>query len=157
MTDPLEKLVREFNRLDKETNDLYHEVALGMGLSDSAFCILYILNDRGDGCLQRDICAEAFVSKQTVNSSIRRLEGEGYLCLRRGKGRDKHIFLTEKGRQFVAGRVVPVMEAEKAAFSALGPEERRELLRLSALYVEHLKRALRGHLQDEIFPGGTRA
>ena len=35
--------LREFNRLEKELNDLYHDVALKMGISDSAFSIFYIL------------------------------------------------------------------------------------------------------------------
>ena len=61
--------LREFNRLEKELNDLYHDVALKMGISDSAFSIFYILYTLGDGCLQKDICYEIFANKQTVNSS----------------------------------------------------------------------------------------
>ena len=88
MTEKTNELLRNFNRIDKEFNDIYHEVALKMGISDSAFSIFYILHDLGDGCLQKDICYEAFANKQTVNSSIRKLEREGYLYLKqtiRGK------------------------------------------------------------------------
>lgn len=84
--------LREFNRLEKELNDLYHDVALKMGISDSAFSIFYILYTLGDGCLQKDICYEIFANKQTVNSSIRKLEKDGYIYLKQGRGRDKHIF-----------------------------------------------------------------
>ena len=56
MTEKTNELLRNFNRIDKEFNDIYHEVALKMGISDSAFSIFYILNDLGDGCLQKDIC-----------------------------------------------------------------------------------------------------
>lgn len=56
--------LREFNRLEKELNDLYHDVALKMGISDSAFSIFYILYTLGDGCLQKDICYEIFANKQ---------------------------------------------------------------------------------------------
>ena len=69
--------VQQFNRLYKELDDLYHEIALAMGLSDSAFAVLYMVGTLGDGCLQRDICREAYVSKQTVNSSMRNLERQG--------------------------------------------------------------------------------
>ena len=48
--------IREFNRLYKELDDLYHNLALRQGLSDSASIILYALYLLGDGCLQRDIC-----------------------------------------------------------------------------------------------------
>ena len=72
-----------------------------MGISDSAFSIFYTIYDLGDGCLQKDICYEFFANKQTVNSSIRKLVQEGYIYLKQGVGRDKHIFLTEAGKQFV--------------------------------------------------------
>lgn len=113
-----------------------------MGISDSAFSIFYILHDLGDGCLQKDICYEAFANKQTVNSSIRKLEREGYLYLKQGRGRDKHIFLTETGRQFVERYIVPVVQKENAAFTALQPEEQEELLRLTKIYIESLKEKL---------------
>lgn len=132
-------LLRAFNKLDKEMNDLYHETALKMGLSDSAFSIFYVLYDLGDGHLQRDICSEAFANKQTVNSSIRKLEKEGYLYLKQGRGRDKHIFLTEKGKHFMERHIIPVVEKENAAFMALQPQEQEEMLRLSQLFLRHLK------------------
>lgn len=73
MTDKVNERIREFKKIDKELNDLYHGLALKIGISDSAFTILYVICELGDGCLQRDICYEAFASKQTVNSSIRKL------------------------------------------------------------------------------------
>ena len=75
---------REFNRMYKEVDELYHEVALKSGLSDTSFLVLFSIVELGDGCLQKDICYEAFANKQTVNSSIRKLEREGYLYLKHG-------------------------------------------------------------------------
>lgn len=143
MSEKVKELLKEFNRIDKELDDVYHEAAWKMGISDSAFSIFYILYDLGDGCLQRDICREVFANKQTVNSSIRKLEREGYLYLKQGRGRDKHIFLTERGRQFVERYIIPVVCKENEAFTALKPEEQRELLRLTNIYVENLKAKLR--------------
>ena len=40
MTEKTNELLRNFNRIDKEFNDIYHEVALIMGISDSAFSIV---------------------------------------------------------------------------------------------------------------------
>ena len=135
--------LREFNRLEKELNDLYHDVALKMGISDSAFSIFYILYTLGDGCLQKDIWYEIFANKQTVNSSIRKLEKDGYIYLKQGRGRDKHIFLTESGRQFTEKHIIPVVQKENAAFTSLRLEEQKELLRLSKIYIENLKTKLR--------------
>lgn len=113
-----------------------------MGISDSAFSIFYTIYDLGGGCLQKDICYEFFANKQTVNSSIRKLVQEGYIYLKQGVGRDKHIFLTEAGKQFVEKYIVPVVQKENAAFTALKEEEQKELLRLANIYMESLREEL---------------
>ena len=142
MQEKASEIQRDFNKFDKELDELYHETALKMGISDSAFCIFYILYNLGDGCLQKDICHEAFANKQTVNSSIRKLVQEGYIYLKQGRGRDKHIFLTESGKQFVEKYIVPVVQKENAAFTALKEEEQKELLRLANIYMESLREEL---------------
>ena len=131
--------VQQFNRLYKEMNDIYHEIALAAGVSDSAFEVLYVVCILGDGCLQKDICREAYVSKQTVSSSVRNLEKNGFLYLEKS-GRDKHICLTEKGRQFVEQKIRPVADMENEAFLEMGPEERAELIRLSQKYVDIIEK-----------------
>ena len=100
--------LREFNCLYKEVDEIYHEIALKMGISDSGFIILYALAELGDGCLQKDIAKIYYISKQTVNSSISNLKKNGYVCLRPGKGRDMHICLTPRdcsgnrsGKQYI--------------------------------------------------------
>lgn len=130
----LKHIAREFNRIDKELDDLYHEIALKIGISDSALVILYFLEDLGDGCTQRDICDRAFISKQTTHSSIRRLEEEGYLYLKQGKGKDKHIYLTEKGKKFTEKYVSPVMKMEEDSFGDMDRNERAQYLALAEKY-----------------------
>ena len=139
MTEETIYLLKEFNRLEKELDDLYHGVAVKANISDSAFTILYSICELGDGCLQRDICRETFANKQTVNSSIRKLTQDGYLYLEQGRGRDKHIFLTESGRTFVEEHISPIIQKEEAAFADLEAKEQAELLKLSKKYVNSLK------------------
>lgn len=127
--------VQQFNRLYKELDDIYHEIALAIGISDSALAVLYVVCTLGDGCLQKDICREAYVSKQTISSSVRNLERNGFLYLEKS-GRDKHICLTEKGRQFVERKIRPVVDMENGAFLEMEPEERAEFIRLSQKYVD---------------------
>lgn len=129
------QLLREYNRLFKEMDDLYHELARRAGLSDSAFDILYTLCMTGDGCLQKDICNFSFISKQTINSSIRKLEREGLIRLAAGKGRDTHIFLTDKGKLVVQEKIIPVAQMEQCAFSQIPSTQQQELLRLTQEYV----------------------
>lgn len=127
--------VQQFNRLYKELDDIYHEIALAIGVSDSALAVLYVVCTLGDGCLQKDICREAYVSKQTISSSVRNLEKNGFLYLEKS-GRDKHICLMEKGRQFVEQKIRPVVDMENGAFLEMEPEERAEFIRLSQKYVD---------------------
>ncbi len=64
------RALKEFDSLYKMIDDVYHEIALSMDLTDSAFLILYCLLELGDGCSQKDICKLYSISKQTVNSSV---------------------------------------------------------------------------------------
>lgn len=93
--------LRKYNQIYTEINDIYHEAAGRMHLSDSAFDILYGIYDMGDNCQQRDICNASYMPKQTVHSSISKLEKEGYLTLVSGKGRNKYIRLTDFGKELI--------------------------------------------------------
>ncbi len=130
--------LQEYNRIYKEVNDIYREVAAKFGLSNSAFEILYTICEVGDGCLQRDVCNTALIPKQTVNSSIRKLEQEGYLTFSNGKGRGKHIHLTESGHTLLKETIFPIVEAENEAFNELSPKECETLLKLHGKYIAAL-------------------
>ncbi len=77
----ISKYLKEYNHIYKEANDIYHEIARKLQLSDSALDIFYTIFEMGDNCLQRDICKASCMPKQTVNSSIRKLQTDGYLTL----------------------------------------------------------------------------
>ena len=134
----------EYNRIYKETAQLYHGLALRMGLADSELVILYTLALSGDGCLQRDIVGNACLSKQTVNSATRRMVRQGLLTLTPGKGREMQMHLTEAGRQLAARTVLPLARAERAAIDALTEEELQTYLALSRKLLEQLRRTTAG-------------
>lgn len=139
MDAPIGSELREFNCLYKEIEDLYHEVALKSGLSDSSHLILYTIVELGDGCLQIDIAKRYSISKQTISSSIRTLERKGYIYLKHGKKRDMHLHLTPEGEIFARKHILPLMEVENSVFSIMSPEDSREFLRLSHKYHEIFK------------------
>lgn len=132
-----------FNRIFREFDEVYHMIALKCNLSDSAFYILYSICELGNGCLQKDICAMTFLSKQTIHSSIRNLEQAGYLKLEAGRGRDKHIFLTKTGETMVEQKIFPVLIAENQVFSEMTKEEGDALLSLSEKYLSILRKNLK--------------
>lgn len=132
--------MREFNRIFKECNHIYHDIALKLNLSDSGFDILYAICEFGDGCLQKDICEVTRLSKQTIHSSVRKLEKDGYLTLKPGKGRDMQIYLTPAGNTLVGEKIAPAIHAENQTFDALTEEEQQEFLRLNKKYAENLRK-----------------
>lgn len=127
--------LKEFNSLYKALDDIYHEIALKAGISDSAFAILYVLVEFGDGCLQKDIVEYFSISKQTINSSIKKLAEKDIIRLQKGKGRNLHVYLTSKGRQFTDEKIAPVLALENSIFTEMGAVESREFLRLTGKYV----------------------
>ena len=133
-------LLRQYNSLYKGYNELYHEISLAAGLADSVFWILYYLLEEGDGCLQRDLCVFAGISKQTIHSAIRKMQDQGLLSLTPGRGRNLHIHLTGEGRRLAEERVLPVIRMERQALADLTPEESRALLALTRKHLDSLRR-----------------
>ena len=140
--------MRELNRLYKELDDIYHNIALKLNLSDSAFIIFYTLCEVGEGCSQKDICNQAAISKKTINSAIQKLEQEDYICMRHGKGRQMQIYLTEKGQKMLQEKIYPVMQIENNVFQKMEETEARELLRLFQKYVLQLQAEARELLEE---------
>lgn len=127
--------LNELNRLYQKQDELYHETAMKLGISDNAYMILYAIVELGEGCLQRDISSAFFTSKQTVNSSVQSLVKKGYLRLEKGKRRDMHLHFTPEGERFVTGNILPFIEAENKVFDEIPPEEKKEFLRLLKKYI----------------------
>lgn len=130
--------LKEFNRIYKKTNEIYHDIALRLGLSDSAFDILYSISELGGGCLQKDICNATCIPKQTIHSSIRQMEKSGYLTLSSGKGRSMHITLTDLGKNLLERTIYPVMQMEGEAFHCMTDEECQQMLALFGKYIQVL-------------------
>lgn len=95
------RALKEFDSLYKMIDDVYHEIALSMNLTDSAFLILYCLLELGDGCSQKDICKLYSISKQTVNSSVKSLEDKGVLIRKAGVGGISTYFLQSLDENFL--------------------------------------------------------
>lgn len=132
--------MKEFNRIFKECNRIYHDIVLKLGLSDSGFDILYTLCDIGNGCLQKDICDATMLSKQTIHSSVQKLAKDGYLSLQPGKGRDLHIHLTPAGKALMEEKIAPAIQIENLAFTDMTDDEQAEFLRLNRKYADSLRK-----------------
>ena len=128
--------LKENNRIYREMESIYHEICVKAGISDTDFIVLYSIVEFEDGCCQREIAKQYSISRQTVNSSVKKLVQNGCVVLESGKGHDKQIVLTEKGKAMAKQKIIPVMEAEAGVFMHMTEEERKKLLRLNAKYME---------------------
>lgn len=142
-------IARAYEALDsfwREQNQLYRDVAASFGISESAFNILYAIYLAGEkGIAQRDICMQMCIGKQTVNSSIHKLEREGVVVLKSGPGRRGLLaHLTPVGLELAERTIVPMIEAELAALREFDDRELELALLLGWRYTD----ALRSHFAD---------
>ena len=132
--------IRRFNYLIGETDAVYHELALKLGLSDSAMMILYTICDCGDCCPLQEICRLSCLSKQTINSALRKLEADGLLYLEPSGKKSKIVHLTEKGIQFANDTVVRVIEMENDIFRSFSKEDLEIYLSLTERFLIELQK-----------------
>lgn len=100
---------RKYAYLSAEITSLYHEAAVKIGVSDTVLDILYVLCEQEGQCLQSDIFRLTGISRQTINSAIRKLERDGLAYLKQG-GRPEYIGLFDrKGAGFFCSKSPPTI------------------------------------------------
>lgn len=125
------KDLRRFNNLITEIDGVYHEMALKLGLSDSAMQILYTICNYGDNCLLQEICRQSGLSKQTINSALRKLEAEDIVYLEAAGSRNKKVILTEAGKSLSQRTALKVIKAENEIFASWSREDMDKYLELT--------------------------
>ena len=133
------KEMKRFNHLLGEIQGVYHEMFLKLGLSDSAMDILYTICDNGDSCLLQDICRRSGLSKQTINSALRKLEREGIVYSEQAGVKGKNVCLTEKGKELAGDTAVRVIEAENGILASWPEEDVKRYLELTERFLVGIK------------------
>lgn len=130
-----------YNQLWMELDDLYSDYAKSSGLPECAFWIFYTLYESKDVYTQKDLSEKWSLSRQTVNSALKKLESEGLVGLvpLPGQKKNKQLVLTEEGDVFAQKVVIPIIEAEQNAFGGLSSEEQKMLLCLTQKYLRKLR------------------
>lgn len=137
----IQKILSQYNNLYKEIDEIYHMLARYYGISDCALWILYIIRELDENHTQNKICEMLSLSKQTVNSALKKLEKEGYIKLEYSPGNQKNklIQLTDYGKTFTRKTIDNVIKMEKNVFSQFSVEERTTFLGLFEKYVRQLQ------------------
>ncbi len=138
--------LRKLNYMMSEMNGLYHEAAVKAGVSDSVHSILYVLCAENYSCLQSEIYKQAGISRQTINSAVRRLEQDGIIYLEKGSGRNTVVCLTEKGIGFAKEKSEPIYKIENEIFDEWDEKDIEEYVNLTAKFRDALKSKLKQQL-----------
>ena len=122
-------VLQEFDRLNNAIDELYHDICLMQGLSDSAYAILQAILVLGNGCTQTEIYKYTLLNKQTVNSSAKKLNQDGVIEFQAGVGREL------KGEALVREKILPIEQVENKVFEEMTEKEHQEILRLVEKYL----------------------
>lgn len=123
--------------------ELYGEWAKQHGISYNTMNILYSLN-KGTGCTQKQIAEEWMIPKQTVNSTVKNLERNGYICFETAEGKkEKRILLTETGKAYADHCLKGLYEIEDRSMGKIGERMRNALVESSLAYTEAFEKELR--------------
>jgi DNA-binding MarR family transcriptional regulator len=139
----------QYNSLIKENDKIYRNTAKTLGISDSAFWILYMIRESDQAMTQSELCSSLYQPKQTINSALKKLEQDGVITLKTmDDRRSKQLILTEKGRRLSAKTVDRVMETEQLALAELTEEELTAYLSIFSKHTSLLRKHLSSLSED---------
>ena len=133
------KDMERLNYLMSEIDEVYHDAALRLGVSDSAMNILYTICIAGDGCPLSDVARLSGSSRKTIHSAVKKLEEDGIVSLKAKNKREKLVCLTQTGKALTEKTAKRLIAVENEIFDAWEKEEREQYLRLLQKYLSDLK------------------
>lgn len=105
-----------FNYMVNEINSIYHEMSVKLGVSDSEFFILYMLNENSYECKQSEIYKNSGISRKTINSALQKMQKSCYLTITHTDKRDTIVCITEKGKDMIRKVVEPIVKVENEIY-----------------------------------------
>ncbi|MDL2287575.1 MarR family transcriptional regulator [Eubacteriales bacterium OttesenSCG-928-G02] len=139
MKQVMSKELKHYNYLHSELEAVYHNMAFNLGLSDSTMRILYTLCNNEYRCRLQDICLLSGISKQTVNSAIRKLEAMNIVYLENIGAKSKLVCLTESGISLAKQTALKMIEAENSVFADWSERDIKRYLDLTERFLNEFK------------------
>lgn len=128
--------VKYLNSMLCEIDNLYQSLLQDKGLSDSEYIVMFAILELGEGCLQKDIADNSYINKKTINSTIKKLERKELITLKAGKYPNMHIYLTNKGREYIRNNIVPIIEVENKVLECFPDKEFDSLIENYSKYIK---------------------
>lgn len=112
------------------------------GLTAKEEFVLDILWFSPEGCLQSEICERLSATKQTVSAIIKKFWKQGYVSLTESETdrRNKIVRFTDAGQAYAKNIIPPAASAEIDAMAELAEEDIRELVRITAIFSNYMKK-----------------
>lgn len=131
--------LKRFNYLLGELQAAYHDASVKLGISDSVSNILYAICDAGGKCPIHAICGQTGLSKQTVNSALRKLENDGVVYLEAADKKTKNVCLTDAGKQFADRTAMRIIEMENEILQSWDRQDVKNYLSLTEKFLLDLQ------------------
>lgn len=139
----IQEQLQTLNKLYKESDHIYSNLASRLGMTNSTFWILYAISHSEEPLTQNDLCNNYFFPVQTVNSTVTNLLKKGLTKLEfiPGTRNRKKIILTDKGKEYIDETINKADEIEKNAFLMFAEDERYIYISLFQRHIDYLKEA----------------
>ena len=139
MTLQVSEKVQQLNGMLCEMDSIYQTLLSAKNISDGEFVVLNAILSLGEGCLQKDIAENSYMSKKTINSTIKKLEKEGFIKLKAGKYPNMHIYLTKKGLDHIKNNVIPIVDVENRVLNSMPEPDFDRLVSGYSKYITSFK------------------
>lgn len=122
-----------------EMAKVFRDIARQMDMPSSCLLLLYTLRVFQNRMALKDLVICSGLSKQTVHSSLAKLEKGGIVRLEKTDRKQKVVMLTEEGIDWSRETADQLIEFENSFLSACDPEENRVCLRFLRAYLAALR------------------
>lgn len=131
--------LRHINGMLSEISSIYEKLLSSKNVPEGVFIVMSSILDLGEGCLQKEISEISYLNKKTVNSTIKKLQKEEYIELVAGKYPNMHIYLTEKGKEYMKSNIIPIIEVESKALELMPSNEFATLVKSYRKYIDNFR------------------
>ena len=139
--DKLHQLSSQYNAIWIETSQLYETWARQRGMSFYELLVILSIVEADGTVLQRDICQQFTIPKQTVSAIIKTLTDKGWLELKVSEQdrRSRKLCLTSEGSAQATQIAQALQDHEAQVWLRLGLDRAEQLIEYTALYNRYFR------------------
>ena len=128
--------VKYIHKILCETEKIYYSMLKHAQITDSEYVLLFSLLESDEGCSQKDIADNTYISTKTLNSAVKKLQQKGLISLTRAKYPNMILNLTPKGKEYIKEKMLPLIETENKILQNVTDEDFNNFTNLVAKYMD---------------------